>query len=101
MRKGSMFHPSLEYPKPPPRRSVFHVLVIPPFSSLPTFTHVTRPIVQRCLLSVFRYVFCDGGGVGGGSVGGGGDEGGGGGGGGSGGRWWPVVAMVVFVVVVS
>ena len=49
----------------------------------------TRPIVQRCVLSVLRYAFCDGGGggVGGDGVGGGGGGGGSGGGssGGSGG----------------
>ena len=46
----------------------------------------TRPIVQRCVLSVLRYAFCDGG-VGGDGVGGGGGGGGSGGGssGGSGG----------------
>ena len=42
----------------------------------------TRPIVQRCILSVLRYAFCDGGG---GGVGGGGGGGGDGSGGGSGG----------------
>ena len=35
----------------------------------------TRPIAQRCDLSVLRYVFCDGGG---GDSGGGGGTGGGG-----------------------
>ena len=34
----------------------------------------TRPIVQRCVLSILRYVFCDGGGSGG--LGGGGGGGG-------------------------
>ena len=33
-------------------------------------TNLTRPIVQRCVLSVLCYAFCDGGG--GGAVGGGG-----------------------------
>ena len=49
---------------------------------------ITRPIVQRYVLSIFRYVFCDGGGSGGGGSGGGGDGGGGG----------AVVALAVVVV---
>ena len=43
-------------------------------------TKRTRPIVQRCVLSVLRYVFCDGGGSGGLGGGGGGCDGGGRGG---------------------
>ena len=39
----------------------------------------TRPIGQRCVLSVLRYVLCDSGGGGGGSGGIGGSSSGGGG----------------------
>ena len=43
--------------------------------------NLTRPKVQRCVLSVLRYVFCDGGDSGdlGGGGCGGGDDGSGGG----------------------